>query len=510
MDRAFDLTRERHIPAIDAERHHGYVCPCCCQRVFLRRGHARSAHFAHKEPSPLCEEYHPGSGVRFGDSHVGSSASPLLLSLNPGDHSWSLFLEFESLVVAEQERLGRSILTFDGLVAETTGGSTRKVRADSLLPGSGAARIALDPSTASTRVRTIGPWPKHIGPDRWRFQVPGLAPRGALFAQCRPRVFRRHDWTSRVGWGDDIVVVGLSLADPPAGVRCTPLTPITTREGTWHAMLIRLPRSKDPACSRWLARFGVVPSKRTLKSRLLSPPIEYGPGGRPRFYVSEGFLVQPSPNARVLAAEAHSTFNARSVERPTNEPASLYSVTSEEAGPLRVRSDVSNDGIHVDIVTSSADDRPIGHPWVLRYDGTELHPYSTHRVTSHVATELSLISADALLRFSVTAVTRTGRSDVIHEADSHTATEWMQQHLPTVSELEVDAGNLGFLRLQVETPNSIVQEGTLHPTDTKRMTWATAYELSTNQYDDVQLPHWTFARRRKSKRAAAPFENGAS
>jgi len=127
-----------------------------------------------------------------------------------------------------------------------------------------------------------------------------------------------------------------------------------------------------------------------------------------------------------------------------------------------------------------------------------------------VATELSLISADALLRFSVTVVTRTGRSDVIHEADSHTATEWMQQHLPTVSELEVDAGNLGFLRLQVETPNSIVQEGTLHPTDTKRMTWATAYELSTNQYDDVQLPHWTFARRRKSKRAAAPFENGAS
>ncbi len=49
MDRAFDLTREQHVLAIDAQRHDGYVCPCCCGRVHLRDGMSKIAHFAHKK-----------------------------------------------------------------------------------------------------------------------------------------------------------------------------------------------------------------------------------------------------------------------------------------------------------------------------------------------------------------------------------------------------------------------------------------------------------------------------
>jgi hypothetical protein len=495
MERAFDLTREEHVHAVYAERHQGYVCPYCCGRVHLRRGDSRIDYFAHNpgEGTPLCEQYHPGEGQGTHRHHALDYRSSLLLSLRADNRNWSLFVELEPLAISEVGELDRLKLTFDGLLVQHPGAPPCRIRADSLWPGSGRSVIELSPSRSDTNVRTIGPWPKQIRPERWRYQVPGLPSGGVLFLPYRPGVFRRQDGTTRAHWGETVVLIGMEQAAPPSSLSSIALADISTRDGTWHAWSVRLPRSTNEVARQWLSKFGAEPRERVVRTRLLSPPVEYGAHGRPGFYLGERFFVDPSPQANVVAAESHATFNAKAVGS-AHRAGTICAITPAESGLLQLRTDASRDVLQVDVITDSRTTGPLLPPWHLRVDGQDLPPYTSHHFHDSATPDITVESPNPLLTFSAIAVDHTGQHETILESDSSTLAEWIRQRSPVLRELEVTVSNLGFVRLQI--PRATRSEPT-EPPAKKRRTWFDAYEHTLADTAVPQLPHWRLTQRHR-------------
>ncbi|NMD97432.1 hypothetical protein HF877_18865 [Rhodococcus sp. BL-253-APC-6A1W] len=500
MDRAFDLTREQQVLAVDAQRHDGYVCPCCCGHVHLRDGMSKIAHFAHNkdEGTPLCEQYHPSSS-RYGHARdpMLEGHTPLLLRLHSDGSRWTLFIELESLALEETKRTVPSLLAFDGLTLHRAGATLRKIRAESLWPGSGCSAVAVQPSRESNSIRTIGKWPNGIRPERWRTQIAGLSPTGTLFVPHRGGAFRRYDWATAVRWGDAVVAVGPARATPPNTLDITTLESSATAENTWHAWLVRLPKSFNSAARRWLAGFGVARiEQRTTRTRLVTPAVEYGPGGVPRYYLGEPVIVAPSPQAHVLAAESHATFNAKSLKRSRTSPTvPVCFITAIESGPLRIRTDTKGDAFQAEIITESVTAEPTSLPlWSLRFDDQVLPPYSKQQVPNRAGT-LRIGTTIPALRFSVTAVAHDKTIESAWDAEATAAAEWITQRLSNSVEIEVRAGNLGFVRLHPEQPAMRMVE----PQDTslrRRLAWREVYKLSAAQADDPTFPHWEIHRRR--------------
>ncbi|WP_156665261.1 competence protein CoiA family protein [Rhodococcus phenolicus] len=508
MDRAFDLTREQHVLAIDAQRHDGYVCPCCCGRVHLRDGMSKIAHFAHKkdEGTPLCEEYHPGSN-RYGHARdpMLDGYSPLLLRLHSDRNRWSLFIDLESLTLEEAERTVPSVLAFDGLTLHRAGTAPRKIRAASLWPGSGRSSVLVQPSRESSIIQTSGKWPNGIRPDRWRTQLAGLSPKGTLFVPHHGGAFRRYDWATAVRWGDTVVAVGPARAMPPNTLDITTLDSTATAENTWHAWLVRLPKSFNSAARRWLAGFGVARiEQRTTRTRLATPAVEYGPGGVPRYLLGEPIVVVPSPQAHVLAAESHATFNAKSLRRSrTTPPVPACFVSAIESGPLRIRTDTTGDAFQTEIITESVTAEPTSVPlWSLRFNDQLLPPYSTQQVPNQADT-LRIGTTVPALRFSVTAVAGDNTIESSWDAEASAAAEWIMQRLSDSVEIEVRAGNLGFVRLHTHQSATPVSRSRLmrgvesqDRSTRSRMAWREAYKLSVDHADEPTDPHWEIRRRR--------------
>lgn len=500
MDHAFDLTREQHVLAVDAQRHDGYVCPCCCGHVHLRDGMSKIAHFAHNkdEGTPLCEQYHPGSN-RYGHARnpMLDGHTSLLLRVHSDGNRWTLFIELESLALEEAERTGPSVLAFDGLTLHRAGATLRKLRAESLWPGSGCSTVAVQPSYEGNSIRTIGKWPNGIRPERWRTQIAGLSPTGTLFVPHRGGTFRRYDWATAVRWGDTVVAVGPARATPPNSLDITTLESSATAENTWHAWLVRLPKSFNSAARRWLAEFGVARiEQRTTRTRLVTPPVEYGPGGVPRYYLGEPVIVAPSPQAHVLAAESHATFNAKSLKRSRISPtAPACFITAIESGPLRIRTDTKGDAFQAEIITKSIAAEPASVPlWSLRFDNRVLPPYSAHQVPNRAGT-LRIGTMIPALKFSVTAVAHDNTIETVWQAESGAAAEWITRRLSNAVEIEVRAGNFGFVRLRPEqtAKRSAAPQKTA---SRRRVAWSDAYKLSAHQAEDPINPHWEIRRRR--------------
>ncbi|CDZ88170.1 competence protein CoiA family protein [Rhodococcus ruber] len=493
MKHAFDLALERLVSAADAGRRRAYVCPCCCGQVHLRSGTTKIAHFAHNpgEGTPLCEQYHPGSG-NYGSpgGFYGEAGTPLFLHLHEDGTGWTLFFDLEPLSLAESRRSLPSVLAFEGLELHRPGSRPRKLRAESLWPGAGRTTVKVEPSRQHTTVNTVGQWPSGIRPNRWRSTLTGLSPNGVLFVPYRGGTFRRYDWATPVHWGDRVVLVGPAHCAPPGALDVVSLSTTSTAEGTWHAWLVRLPRSFDLTAYRWLSKFGITIGQRREKTRIVSPPIEYGAGGVPRFLLGDPIVVAPSPPAGVLAAESYATMNAKSLgRRRVAGSAPAYAVTAVESGALRIRTDAERDVARVDIVTEGDIELDISAAvWCVRHADGVLLPYTSHRfATRDVAPVLH--SDIPALRYTVTAKLPDDRTESVRSVGSSAATDWIRQRVATATGIEIEAGNLGFLRLELPRSGRS-RPAEPPPVHARRSNWPAAYALSLDTESNPVVPHW--------------------
>ncbi|MHC3368200.1 hypothetical protein AAI421_08990 [Rhodococcus aetherivorans] len=492
MERAFDLALERLVSADDARRGRAYVCACCCGRVHPRSG-SKVPHFAHNpgEGTPLCDQYHPGSG-NYGSpgGFYGEAGTPLFLHLHEDGTGWTLFFDLEPLSIAESHRALPSVLAFDGLELHRTGSRPRKLRAESLWPGAGRTTVKVEPSRQHTAVRTVGQWPSGIRPSRWRSTLTGLSPNGALFVPYRGGTFRRYDWATPVHWGDNVVLVGPVHCAPPGALDVVSLSTIATIEGTWHAWLVRLPRSFDSTAYRWLSKLGITIEQRREKTRIVSPPVEYGAGGVPRFLLGDPIVVAPSPQASVLAAESYATMNAKSLgRRRVGGSAPAHAVTAIESGVLRLRTDAERDVARVDVVTQCDIEPGVSAAvWCVRHADGVLLPYASHQFTTREVGFVIQTDIPAL-RFSITADFPDDRTESVRSTDSFAATEWIRQRLSAATGIEIDTGNLGFVRLNFSGP--IPSRG-MNETSVRnrRSNWPVAYALSSGPESNPSVPHW--------------------
>ncbi|QOW00166.1 hypothetical protein RCF27_07115 [Rhodococcus pyridinivorans] len=287
-----------------------------------------------------------------------------------------------------------------------------------------------------------------------------------------------------------MVLVGPAHCAPPGALDVDSLSTISTSEGTWHAWLVRLPRAFDSTTYRWLSKFGITVEQRREKTRIVSPPIEYGAGGAPRFLLGDPIVVAPSPQASVLAAESYATMNAKSLGRRRvagSMPA--YAVTAIESGALRLRTDAERDVARVDIVPEGDIESNLSAAvWCVRHADDVLLPYTSHRFATHEVGFVLHTDIPAL-RFSVTADFLDDRTESIRSADTTAATEWIRQRLAAATGIEIEAGNLGFLRLEFprQTPHG---EAGARPVRARRSNWPAAYALSSDTDSNPVVPHW--------------------
>ncbi len=210
--------------------------------------------------------------------------------------------------------------------------------------------------------------------------------------------------------------------------------------------------------------------------------------------------------AHVLAAESHATFNAKSLRRsrttPPPVPPACF-VSAIESGPLRIRTDTTGDAFQTEIITESVTAEPTSVPlWSLRFNDQLLPPYSTQQVPNQADT-LRIGTTVPALRFSVTAVAGDNTIESSWDAEASAAAEWIMQRLSDSVEIEVRAGNLGFVRLHTHQSATPVSRSRLmrgvesqDRSTRSRMAWREAYKLSVDHADEPTDPHWEIRRRR--------------
>lgn len=492
MDLAIDLGNGGLVAARDAERHPGYLCPHCCVQVHLRRGRAKIAHFAHNpgEGSAQCELYHPGSSVYgIAGDPLADGGMPLYLHLNSDDHGWTMFIECDVLSIAESRNTAYGLLFFDGLVLNRPGEQPRKVRADALAAGSGRNRITITPSRQKLSVRMIGTWPRSIRSNRWQRNLVGLPRGGAVFVKFRGGTYRRYDSMTSVYWGDSVVVVRPDAVIPPTELSPVQLGTVPTAAGTWHAWRVVLPSVARRAVIDWLADFGVVVETRRSRTRIVTPPVEYAGDGKPRFLLGEPVVATVAEAASILIAESDVTISALKLPgraRAASEQG--IAVTAIESGPLRLRTNVPRDVINSEIVTETSVDRDSFTPiWFLRHGETMLAPFNASEETD-IEAQIEIHSELAGLTFTATVHSMDGRVETRHNDGALQLSKWLRRFRGNTRLIEVDAGNLGFVRLEFDTAPCVVRE--VPAASLRQSDWLTAYTIASELSGDNSDLRW--------------------
>ncbi|WLP92870.1 hypothetical protein [Gordonia sp. NB41Y] len=504
LEKAFDLAWERLIYPNEAARNGAYLCPCCYRQVHLRAGKYKVAHFAHNqgEGSTLCDLYHPGTGdLSAYEQAVSESGAPLLLHLHKDGSGWSLFVELEALSLAESVRSYRSLLRFDGIQLKRDDSQPRRLSAELLWPGTGGTTVVMEPARHSTSVTPIGQWPSSIDMRRWKSLVPGLSSSGVLFVPYRGGSFRMYDDATPLHWGDTIVVLGPLQCGPPDALEATALKVVVAAHFPWHAWKVRLPHSATAAAVQWLKKFRASASRPQERTQIVSMPVEYGTGGIPRYFVGDPIVVAPSRQANILAAELHSTLSVTRLDpNPAGSRVAAFTITAAEAGTMRVRTNLGKDVARVEIITTaSISSDPMPTAWLVRHSGNVLRPFSSHRFPERdeaLRVESDLVSC----AFAVTASFPGTCTETLRRADAQAATTWMRSRLDSATSFQVDAGNLGFVRLDYAG----VAVAAERPSDKRhaskiRRTWAEAFDHAADGAGDPGTPHWRINGRRAAR-----------
>lgn len=462
---AIDWISGQPVAAPNARRGREYRCPCCGGKSYPRVGTVYTPHFAHKSGgvNPLCEEYHPGNG-RPSPSGFRSSGVTEYLHLDRVSGRWHLFIELDEIPLHESHGVSPSFLVFDGIEIRQTGREPRRVAADGLWPGAARNLVDVAPSRKDTYVQTTGRWPSTLALARWRKTLPGLPATGVLFVQVHGGTFQRYEPQMRVHWGQNLVWVGPQTVQPPKQLQPLPLDPVRHDE-TWFAWVLELPPNETPVVMRWLSKFGVEPTSRWRHTRILTPPTDYTDNGVPRYRTGEQTIVRPAEHAEFLVAESGGEVRGSSLTRSARTAQPL-GITTESTGRTQIRTDVRGDWVDYHAVDHTGTE-PIANAWSLRTAENVVQPFTTRRAKIHPHIfEVETTVTD--LRFSVSAEQHDGGLSTARDLDAQAASMWLRDKARTCRELEVDAGNLGFIRILLDEP---VPEDGHRP----RAGWATAY-----------------------------------
>lgn len=491
MQFAFDLITGHLVDAGTIDRRPGFACPHCLVQVFLRSGRHRTPHFAHQpgEGSLLCEEYHPGSSRQGqADASLTETGASLCLSVHENDDEWELFIDFDEISAAESAGTLLSLLSSDSI--EIRGpGPMRALPAADLWPGTGRNIVRIGPSRRGTSVHPVGRWPSNIRQRRWEVAFAGIGAEGALFVRFRGGSYRRVRGTAPVCWGERVVLV--STSDAPLPVQqAHRLRPLSNTEGTWYAWAVDLPGREDPTLARWLRSFGAIAVPRVSRTQLINVPTTYSAGGVPAFAPGDPIIVAAHSRAEVLVAESDGDVHATAVDGI--DRVRHFAVWTDAPGPMRFRTKTQGDILSIDVV-AEVDSPPDGlaSPWSVVYGDTVIAPFTTHR-SPRSDLDARVQSCIPTLRFTLSAHSSSSPSTTVHRADSATATQFLRDHAHRAREIEIDAGNLGFVRLafgadQARDPISDKRSRRMRPT------WATAHAIAADQSGDSSTPHWRIA-----------------
>jgi hypothetical protein len=290
---------QRDIEAAEAANRPDYTCPSCGGGVFLRSGSVREAHFAHYAGgTPDCEEYHSGSSTGTAGAADDPDLEEELELVADAEDDWSLALRLPGM--ADRDLGGGSLPSLQNGAIEVFAGDVlvRRVSALDVRPGTTGARALVPPTSNEYRTEPVGRWPPLINLDRWRGNANGLGQLGTLFR------FRGGEWTraaegSVVRWGDRLVVVANERSAPPRESSPVPADLTATSTGRWRLWRIVLPEVPTDAVANWLDRLGYAAAPPKWRVTALSVPQAYDEARRPSFFVGEPVLlkiVAPSPS----------------------------------------------------------------------------------------------------------------------------------------------------------------------------------------------------------------------
>lgn len=488
MDYAYDLTRQVLVKALGATRHPGYVCPTCNAEVVYNGGDIKVPYFSHKsgKASPDCDLYHPGSGPGGYRDHPTHSDPPLYLHFH--DDQWLLYIVLTPLAGADSRYSTPSELLSAGLELQQKGSPPYRLSASVLWPGHGGNTIPVRPSRHERRINSTGKWPARVKRTRWQQVLGGIPPRGALFVSVRGGAFRRYDWSTPVFWGDGVVLVSGAEARPPSHIHARRM-PSKTIEGTeWFAWSITLPSKSNQSVRSWLDIFGVTIETRHNRTRVLTPPMEYGSDGVPHFFLGDPIAAVPAAEATVIAAHS-GTMSAVRVARSRGR-ALIYAIRAVESGPMNIRTNASRDSTHLQVITETSVPMDNFAPaWSVVYGDTRIYPYTTHHANSRTA-PLKIMSDIRYLGFQATAHYSSNREDRLHSGSMLDVTGWLAAHLANAAYVTIDAGNLGHVRINFTTSSQVAPTADVIEDVRDRPTWETAYAIASDAASDPTLPHW--------------------
>ena len=236
------------VSATKGRRYRRYRCPLCKQRVHLRDGPRRAAHFAHNpgEGDPDCENYHPASGTTFyedsSDSTRIRASHALYMVIDPAlayRPRWHL----EILVPASPGVRGAV------RVVDSPHGEVR-LQCRELFDG--AVRAEVRPQFSEYRLEPMGVSDRRYE-ERLEVGTSGLAAHLATAFEIGSTVSRRMPEGKPLGWGGSYALVWpeqLPLPSPPHAT----WSELAPHRG-WEAAILELPTTEFREIQRWADRF---------------------------------------------------------------------------------------------------------------------------------------------------------------------------------------------------------------------------------------------------------------
>lgn len=492
MYRAWDRLADIIVPASAAVEEPRYYCPRCLWPAHLRRGRYRADHFAHNQGGdPDCEDYHPGSSDGGGETET-SRRLGLRLSLN-GSGEWSLYVELPEIPIDHcRTSSPRSVQSSHVKISGGSIDHDRSVPGIDLWPGAGRNAVPVQPTHEDTKSVSGGKWPDAIHRRRWAKTLPGLDPNGVVFVRSRGGAFHRYDEETPVCWGNEVILIRKAAAAPPAHLNGVPLKPVSAFGEVWHGWRITLPKTYQERIRNWFWSLGVTVGSSWEGTRLVTPPYGYFSDGSAKYLVGSPVAVHPVPTAEVIASELRGHFSAyASGDGYSSLP--ICEVTADVAGTVSVRNDRAANVLRFELVAQEPHHYDTSAPaWFVDCDGEKVLPFKTRRCSSRNVS-IQIRASIPSLTFTIRTATDSASSLTQLSGNADTANSWLSEHFGRARLIEVDCGNLGFIRLEIDSP--VAEQSELADEDGMDghqgvWHWSTAFAISADQTGDTSTPHW--------------------
>lgn len=448
-----------------------FSCPKCDGRVSLRAGTEREPHFAHLpgEGTDDCEDYHPGlfGGTSRATARHGVQDTPdsfglavgLAVALN--GLSWNLLLRLPEVPT---EELGYSSLgeLSGARVNVFCGGSlVGNIAALDLRPGVGIARVEVPPMLQEYRCEAAGRWPSNVTQGRWAATAAGLSASGTLF-RLRAGEWSRLRDSALVEWGEPLLLIAEDRCPPPQQVSAEAANGMSTSGLLWRLWRITLPEVPHADVAAWLDRLGHEPRSPIWRIRFLSIPVAFTDTGS-QYEAGVPLVVElvpPTTNASASVSIALGTDKYTSpVSASKNCP--VHGEVNSEV-PAAGMIEVIDEGLasaSFEFVFPELQEVGDAPRLRVRIGSEEWEPWGASaalKADRNGDVELSLGVEGA--RLDLIAWLRGTRRRVLTSAARSEVTRTLTDLLSEAELIEIDAGNLGRVRIPIGSMSGVDRE----------------------------------------------------